>query len=321
MTDDLINHDTHIIQDTKLLSLNSKYATKLNGTQNSSVMFDFVNIIDKSKDHLYMTMAVQSAEIPSSFYNVTTINNVTRVDRDDIAAAFDITIPVGNYNADSYKTKFKELYDAATPSVVDIQLDGVTGIFNLIETGVSAANFTIKAVGSTSYVLWGGEVGTDYVFPVAGAAASFGFPANFLGVTKIKLSSDNLAGTNVDSSQLKTTTLIDTISVAATPFGLTIFNSLGRETLMKAKRIEEIDLELRDQDDNLIDFNNAEWCISIIINTHRRVAFSEDRARGVIVNDKYKKRVRAQELEELRGETEKELERMDFSELDDLMNN
>jgi hypothetical protein len=318
MTDDLINHDTHIIQDTKLLSLNSKYASKLNGTQNSRVLFDFVNIIDKSKDHLYMTMAVQSAEIPSSFYNVTIKNNITRVDRDDIAAAFDITIPVGNYNADTYLAKFKELYDAATPSNVTIALDAVTGIFNLQE---ALADFTIKSVGSTSYVLWGGEVGTDYVFPVAGTAASFGFPANFLGVTKIKLSSDNLAGTNVDSSQLKTTTLIDTISVAATPFGLTIFNSLGRETLMKAKRIEEVDLELRDQDDNLIDFNNAEWCISIIINTHRRVAFSEDRARGVIVNDKYKKRVRAQELEELRGETEKELERMDFSELDDLMNN
>ena len=318
MTDDLINHDTHIIQDTKLLSLNSKYASKLNGTQNSRVLFDFVNIIDKSKDHLYMTMAVQSAEIPSSFYNVTIKNNITRVDRDDIAAAFDITMPVGNYNADTYLAKFKELYDAATPSNVTIALDAVTGIFNLQE---ALADFTIKSVGSTSYVLWGGEVGTDYVFPVAGDAASFGFPANFLGVTKIKLSSDNLAGTNVDSSQLKTTTLIDTISVAATPFGLTIFNSLGRETLMKAKRIEEVDLELRDQDDNLIDFNNAEWCISIIINTHRRVAFSEDRARGVIVNDKYKKRVRAQELEELRGETEKELERMDFSELDDLMNN
>tara|TARA_R110000796_G_scaffold188226_1_gene305116 strand:+ start:390 stop:1352 length:963 start_codon:yes stop_codon:yes gene_type:complete len=320
MTDDLINHDTHIIQDTKLLSLNSKYASKLNGTQNSRVLFDFVNIIDKSKDHLYMTMAVQSAEIPSSFYNVTIKNNITRVDRDDIAAAFDITMPVGNYNADTYLAKFKELYDAVTPSNVTIALDAVTGIFNLQE---ALADFTIKSVGSTSYVLWGGEVGTDYVFQKAasGAAASFGFPANFLGVTKIKLSSDNLAGTNVDSSQLKTTTLIDTVSVTATPFGLTIFNSLGRETLMKAKRIEEIDLELRDQDDNLIDFNNAEWCISIIINTHRRVAFSEDRARGIIVNDKYKKRVRAQELEELRGETEKELERMDFSELDDLMNN
>lgn len=265
-------------------------------------------------------MAVQSAEIPSSFYNVTIKNNITRVDRDDIAAAFDITMPVGNYNADTYLAKFKELYDAVTPSNVTIALDAVTGIFNLQE---ALADFTIKSVGSTSYVLWGGEVGTDYVFQKAasGAAASFGFPANFLGVTKIKLSSDNLAGTNVDSSQLKTTTLIDTVSVTATPFGLTIFNSLGRETLMKAKRIEEIDLELRDQDDNLIDFNNAEWCISIIINTHRRVAFSEDKARGVIVNDKYKKRVRAQELEELRGETEKELERMDFSELDDLMNN
>ena len=314
--DEILNEDRHIIQDTKLLSLNSKYATKLNGTKNSRVIFDFVNIIDKSKDHLYMTMAIQSAEIPSSFYNVTIHNNVTRVDRDDIAADFDITIPVGNYNADTYKAKFKELYDAATPSNVTIVLDAVTGIFNLQE---AAANFTIKSVGSTSYVLWGGEVGTDYLFPTAGAAASFGFPANFLGITKIKMSSDTLAGTNVDSSQLKTTTLVDTISVTSTPFGLTIFNSLGRETLMKTKRVEEIDIQLRDQDNNLIDFNNTDWCVSIVINTHRRVAFSEDRARGIIVNDKFKKMEKAAELNELRGETEKQLASMEFSELDDLI--
>ena len=226
---DLISEDTHIIQDTKLLSLNSKYATKLNGTKNSRVLFDFVNIIDKSKDNLFMTMAVQSAEIPSSFYNVTALNNVTRIDRDDLNPEFSITMPIGNYNADTYGAKFKELYDAATPSNVTIALDAVTGKFNLLE---AAANFTIKSAGSTSYVLWGGEVGTDYAFPTAGAAASFGFPANFLGITKIKMSSDNLAGTNVDSSQLKTTTLVDTISVSAIPFGLTIFNSLGRETLM-----------------------------------------------------------------------------------------
>lgn len=313
LTNTMEDENTHIIQDTKLLSLNSKYATKLNGTKNSRVLFDFVNIIDKSKDNLFMTMAVQSAEIPSSFYNVTALNNVTRIDR---GGEFSITMPVGNYNADTYKAKFKELYDAATPSTITIELDAVTGIFNLQDAG---ADFTIKSAGSTSYVLWGGEVGTDYVFPTAGAAASLGFPANFLGVTKIKMSSDNLAGTNLDSSQLKTTTLVDTISVSATPFGLTIFNSLGRETLMKAKKLEEIDIQLKDQDDNLLDFNNADWCISIIINTHRRMKFSVDGSKGMIINDKYKAKVKAKELEELRGETEKQLKKMDFSELDDLM--
>lgn len=88
---------------------------------------------------------------------------------------------------------------------------------------------------------------------------------------------------------------------------------------MKTKRVEEIDIQLRDQDNNLIDFNNTDWCVSIVINTHRRVAFSEDRARGIIVNDKFKKMEKAAELNELRGETEKQLASMEFSELDDLI--
>ena len=251
----LINDSNEIIQDTKLVSLNSKFAQRLNGTKNSRVLFDFINIIDKSKDNLFMTIAVQSAEIPASYYNVDSTNNLTKVLIG--ATTHDIDVPVGNYDADTYLAAFIIRYNTVT--------------------------------GATSFILWGGAVGVivNYIFLTAGTASSFPYPANFLGITKIKVCSDNLAGTNVDSSQLKTTTLIDTISATAIPFGLTIFNSLGRETFMKSKRIEEIDIQLKDQDDNLIDFNNAEWSMSFIINTHRRVMFREDMGRGIIVNDKF----------------------------------
>ncbi len=320
--DQFINDDTHIIQDTKLLSLNSLYATKLNGTKNSRVLFDFINIIDKSKDHLYMTMAVQSAEIPASYYNINDRNNVTSITRGGGAGTIVITMPVGNYDANTYVAQFKTLYEAATSNVIlNMTFSSVTGKYSVQETSSGQQVITFNAAASNSFPIIGGGT-TDLTFPPFSAQAipsPFPFIANFLGITKIKVCSDNLAGTNVDSSQLKTTTLIDTISANAGPFGLNIFNSLGRETFMKSKRIEEIDIQLKDQDDNLIDFNNAEWCMSFIINTHRRVAFSEDQARGVIVNDKYKKQLRATELAELRGETEKELEQMNFSELDDLL--
>ena len=86
-----------------------------------------------------------------------------------------------------------------------------------------------------------------YCFPLA---SSFPALANFLGITKIKVASNALAGDNYDSVSLNTSTLIDTISVTAGPFGLTVYNSLGRESFVKAKRIDEIDIQLYDQDDN-----------------------------------------------------------------------
>ena len=312
----LINDSNEIIQDTKLVSLNSKFAQRLNGTKNSRVLFDFINIIDKSKDNLFMTIAVQSAEIPASYYNVDSTNNLTKVLIG--ATTHDIDVPVGNYDADTYLAAFIIRYNTVTGATLTGSYSSTTGLFSLQDT---ANDITILGAGTTSFILWGGADGVivNYVFLTAGTASSFPYPANFLGITKIKVCSDNLAGTNVDSSQLKTTTLIDTISATAIPFGLTIFNSLGRETFMKSKRIEEIDIQLKDQDDNLIDFNNAEWSMSFIINTHRRVMFREDMGRGIIVNDKFRKAERAVELVKKQGETEEELETLEFSELDDLL--
>lgn len=315
MTDSkLINDNSEIIQDTKLVSLNSKFAQRLNGTKNSRVLFDFINIIDKSKDNLFMTIAVQSAEIPASYYNVDSTNNLTKVLIG--ATTYNVDVSAGNYDADTYLAAFIIRYNTVTGATLTGSYSSTTGLFSLQD---AANDITIKGADTTSFILWGGEENVNTVFLSAGTASTFPYPANFLGITKIKVCSDNLAGTNVDSSQLKTTTLIDTISATAVPFGLTIFNSLGRETFMKSKRIEEIDIQLKDQDDNLIDFNNAEWSMSFIINTHRRVMFREDTGRGIIVNDKLRKAERAVELVKKQGETEEELETIEFSELDDLL--
>jgi len=117
--------------------------------------------------------------------------------------------------------------------------------------------------------------------------------ANFLGVTKIKILSDALAGGNYDSNNLNTTTLMDTISATAPVFGLTIFSSLGRESFVKGKRIDEIDLQILDQDNNFIDFNGIDWTMTLLLNTHRRQTFSKVDAS--ILNDRYEAIVEAQE--------------------------
>tara|TARA_R100000541_G_scaffold41258_1_gene48639 strand:- start:283 stop:897 length:615 start_codon:yes stop_codon:yes gene_type:complete len=128
---------------------------------------------------------------------------------------------------------------------------------------------------------------------VAAAATFFPFPADFLGITKIKVCSNALAGHNYDSVSLNTSTLVDTISVSAVPFGLTIYNSLGRESYVTAKRIDEIDIQLTDQDDKDIDFNNAHWSMTIILNTHRRQIFSNDE--GIINFQKIRREAEAKQ--------------------------
>ena len=99
--------DEHVIIQSRLISLNSRFATaKLNGSKHSKLLFDFNSISPKSVDTLYHTIAIQSAEIPASYYNVNADNNIINIS-DSVGTTASITLTEGNYDADSFKTEFE----------------------------------------------------------------------------------------------------------------------------------------------------------------------------------------------------------------------
>jgi len=279
--------DEHVIIQSRLVSLNSRFATRfLNGNKKSSLLFDFNNISPKSVDTLYHSVAIQSAEIPSSYYNINENNNIINI-TDSLGTTANIIITVGNYNADTFKTEFELKFNAAAfAGNATLDYNTITGKYSLLSATVGTA-LTVNLITTTCRLPLGvsiDAVGT-LVFPFAAPPSLFPQPADFLGITKIKMNSDALAGGNFDSNKLNTTTLVDTISSTATPFGLIIYNSLGRESFVKTKRIDEIDIQLLDQNNNFIDFNGIDWCMTLLINTHRRQKFSKKD--GTILNDKY----------------------------------
>jgi len=279
--------DEHVIIQSRLISLNSRFATRfLNGDKNSSLLFDFNSISPRSVDTLYHTIAIQSAEIPASYYNINENNNIINI-TDSLGTTANVTIPEGNYNADTFKTEFELKFNAAAfASNATLDYNTTTGKYSLLSAAIGTS-LTVNLITTTCRLPLGvssDAVGT-LVFPYAAPPSLFPQPADFLGITKIKMNSDALAGGNFDSNKLNTTTLVDTISATATPFGLIIYNSLGRESFVKTKRIDEIDIQLLDQDNNFIDFNGINWCMTLLINTHRRQKFSKKD--GTILNDKY----------------------------------
>ena len=301
--------DEHVIIQSRLISLNSRFATtKINGSKHSSLLFDFNAISPKSVDTLYHTIAIQSAEIPSSYYNVNANNNVINIS-DSVGTTASITLTEGNYDANTFKTEFELKFNAAAfAGNAALDFSEVTGKFSLLSATVGTS-LTVNLATTTCREPLGLDldaVGTQ-VFPYQAPPATFPNPANFLGITKIKMLSDSLAGGNFDSNRLNTTTLVDTISATATPFGLTIYNSLGRESFVKAKRIDEIDVQLLDQNNNFIDFNGTNWTMTLLINTHKRQRFSKKD--GSILNDKYVATLKALEKTE---SLKKELEDVKF---------
>tara|TARA_R100001198_G_scaffold96417_1_gene86120 strand:- start:177 stop:1169 length:993 start_codon:yes stop_codon:yes gene_type:complete len=313
------------IIETKLIVLSSKDGEKLNGSMNSNVLFNFKDIMLKSNDILLTTCAVLDAEIPASYYNVNLTNSSTSITRNGVT--YLITVPSGNYNANEFITAFTSAYNTASSGTLTMTFDTITGKFSLKDT---AFDITINNTGSNSYILLGGVDGTDYVFSkTATPPNSFNSLANFLGVTRIKILSDSLVSHNVDSNNLTTTTLVDTLGASAGDFGLTVYNSLGRESLLLAKRIQSIDIQIKDQNNNFIDFNFINWNITLILNIHRQVG--NNTGDGIILFDKLQKIIRAEDilsmnkkqrdeaLSKIKEDADNELKRIDVTPVENLM--
>ena len=304
----------HIIIESKLIVLNSSDATKLNGGMNSNVVFEFNDVMLKSNDIVYTTLAVLDAEIPASYYNVNSINNTTSITRNSVN--YNIVVSPGNYNVLQFITEFKSRYTIATSGTLAMSFDAITGKLSIQDT---AFDLTINDNLSSSYILLGAVKGTSPTFSkTATPMNSFDSLANFLGITRIKLLSDTLVSRNIDSNNMTTTTVIDTLGASAGDFGLTVYNSLGRETLLLAKRIQEIDIQVKDQFNNFIDFNFTNWNISLILNIHRQSG--NNTGDGVINYQKLQKIMRAEDILDMnKKERDDELDRISKMTDDDIL--
>ena len=62
-------------QDNLIITLNSKNATLMNSTLKSSVNFNFVSVLKEEDDIVRSYISVINAQIPMSYYLITSANN------------------------------------------------------------------------------------------------------------------------------------------------------------------------------------------------------------------------------------------------------
>ena len=77
---------------------------------------------------------------------------------------------------------------------------------------------------------------------------------------------------NLDSSNNGNSNNLGLIPVDQPSFGLIIYeNKSSSKFLLRDNLVNEIDLQLVDQNNNLINFNNLDWNLTILIETTREI--------------------------------------------------
>jgi hypothetical protein len=95
------------------------------------------------------------------------------------------------------------------------------------------------------------------------------YPLNLLGAQKLSIKSERLAVQSVSSVDYSFSNTLITIPVDVSPFSMISYNSQSdvNKNLLNVRTINEIDIQIYDENNNLINFNNLDWNITLIITT------------------------------------------------------
>lgn len=246
------------ITETKQYYLSSDSGLKLNSTYKSNIRFEIPNLVEFNKNILYQTIRISHAEIPYSFYIINDTNNKFIVNNKTLI------IENGNYNASTLK-------------------DYINGLFT--ENSINATLFLINSTGKYYIESIGNiTIGLSSIYKVLGLSYStyngifsngkyyiyFDYPCNTSGIRNIFIKTNimtkNLRVKNNDSN------IIKSIPVNVEPYGIIMYDNLSNsESIIRNRETNILNIELLDDDNNYINFNNIDWSICLEIKIIREL--------------------------------------------------
>ena len=252
-----MNNSDYIQEDIRIINLYSQSATTyLNGTLKSNVTFNFKNILREESGIIYSTIGVSSAQIPVSYYTVNEYNNVL------VTNLGIVTITSGNYTASTLRTEL-------TTRLLAI---GITGMVVTISPTTGRLTFTASApftfIPSPAFDI----LGFDYVnYNSVGNIITAPYLLNLLGIQQLRINSSALACNNSNSTQMGESNLIGVVQSTAPPYGMILYANATSYSILRAKNISLIDIQILDENGFFVDFNNVDWTISLQLTIFRRI--------------------------------------------------
>jgi hypothetical protein len=267
-----------IISERRLISLNSEDATQyFNGTFLSNMMFNFSDVLKDERNILYVEGGIYNCQIPCSFYAVNYTNNVLFYSVSSVI--YSITVPVGNYNFTNFASQMVSKF-LLNGHVIVIIIDKTTGIITFTNSTGTLNYF--RESGSTLWRVLGFETGSGN-FNATTNVITPPYLLNLLGIKKIKIYSNALGINSLDSKSSITNTLIDTLGVNTPAYGLLTYdNQQAIYSKLKQKTINQIDIQIKDENNTYINYNNTDWYITLALIIYRRLETTNSDLQQVI---------------------------------------
>lgn len=252
-----------VFSDNIIITLNSKDATQLNGSFLSNTVFNFKGLLKDEENVIRSYIHVLNAQFPVSFYTVDYTDNIFAY-KLTAGTLKTITIPTGNYNANTLITQLTALFTANSDTITTT-FNSTTGKLNF----TSASSYTFYPYGTN------GSTASDIlgIGPTAlvGTSINCPYPLNLLNKKKLFINSANLYNIAYTSLNLGSTTCIATIPVNQPPYNLINYVSISTEDklIIHNSLLNAIDIQIQDENEQFINFNNINWSITLCLTIER----------------------------------------------------
>jgi hypothetical protein len=260
-----------------IVHIRSKDTTQLTAGYNSHFKFLLEDPI-KINQGEQINITMSSGEFPYSFYNVSSDVNNRGIIIDD--GGIEFNFGEGNYSI----YELRDTINAATSSIkFSATFDVKT--MKLTLTNTDTVSHTINWGQSTAAKMMGFDDNPDNNDVVAaGNSTTSDFVVNMCSVHSLMVRS-NIATGNVQSTTHSNSTILQKISIDQNGFGMIYLNQDDYRTtnITQQPQIDQIEIKITDQNNNLIQFNNVNYEMSLIFQVYEKVI---DYKHGGSANDR-----------------------------------
>ena len=207
---------------------------------------------------------IQNIRLPTSFYNIDSNYNTLQVTEDPSGspATFSVSVDEGNYTINELLVELKTLLDAATlkSNTYTLTIDDTTG-----KVTITTDTTEFKIIGANSLLnkALGFETNTDYT----SGSRSLISPNHISMSTKryIKINSDITSNNHYSRDFIEPIGVLVPITESRSTIQY-FSNSTGYKVKMENKHhIKHISFNVRDGNNNMVDFNGINWNCEIVV--------------------------------------------------------
>lgn len=257
--------------------LQSKNAIKDEVHQNAHCDFYLDKIIQPERGDIGMLVSCIDAEIPFSFYNVSqSLGNTTLTVNDETFELDD-----RNYNAFNVADAFNAKFAASSSCAgISMEFSDATNKYTfstsnreaVLEGPGAIIPFTIN---STTMVK---ELGIGDAPTTAVTSYTSKFVCNLSGTSSLYIESSNMLLNNVNSFG-KTFNVLSKVLVDTSPSSFIFYQPNQPQYFMLNNSLNYINIQIKNDDGQFVDFNNVEWSLTLSIEFYRK--------RDDIINTKF----------------------------------